>query len=169
MNILVTFWSQTGNTQKIAEAIYESISFTKELKRFDEVESFEGFDLIFIGFPIMQFGPPQAARKFIASHAAGKSIALFITHAMFLESKDPAQQAILEKEIDKCTSICSKANLRGLFHCQGELSEKITNELLATGIPMLKEFAAMRPGTVGHPDRYEVEEARNFARRMIAT
>ena len=46
MNILVTFWSQTGNTQKIAEAIYESISCTKELKTFEEVESFKGFDLI---------------------------------------------------------------------------------------------------------------------------
>jgi len=168
MNILVTYWSQTGNTRKIAEAIYKSISCTKELKTFEEVESCEGFDLIFIGFPVMQFGPPQAARKFIASRAAGKSIALFITHAMFSESKDPAQQAMLAKELDKCTSICSKANLRGLFHCQGELSEKITSELLATGIPILSEFAAMRPGTIGHPDRYEVEEARNFARMMIS-
>lgn len=168
MNILVTWWSQTGNTRKIAESIFDTLSCEKELKPFDEVDTLEGFDVAFIGFPIMQFGPHPAAKKFIAAHANGKNIALFVTHAMLSNSDDPKQQLMLKKELDKCTSLCSGANLIGLYHCQGELSEKISDELNASGILMLMEFAGMRPLTAGHPDEEEVRLAGVFAARVLA-
>ena len=127
----------------------------------------EGFDLIFIGFPIMQFGPPSAVKKFISAHAAGKNIALFITHAMLSNSDDPKKKAMLKNELDKCRTVCSQANLLGMYHCQGELSAKITGELQNSGIPMLMEFAAMRPATIGHPDFEEMQQASDFAARII--
>jgi flavodoxin len=163
MKVLVTYWSQTGNTLKIAEVIYESLSCEKVLKPFDEVEKLDGYDLMFIGFPIMQFGPPPVAKKFIAAHANGKNIALFVTHATPSNSSDPAQQAMLAKELEKCKAICSHANFLGIYHCQGELSEKISNELLESGIPMLMEFASMRPSTLGHPNTEEMKLAAEFA------
>jgi menaquinone-dependent protoporphyrinogen IX oxidase len=168
MKYLVTYWTQTGNTKKIAEAIFSALPGDKTIKPFDEVDTFEGFDLTFIGFPVMQFGPPLAARKFIAAHAADKKIALFVTHAMLTGSDDPQQKAMLEKELDKCSTACSKSELIGFFHCQGELSEKIANEIMATNIPMLMEFAGMRPLTIGHPDVDELEQARKFAVTVIA-
>jgi menaquinone-dependent protoporphyrinogen IX oxidase len=167
MNVLVAYWSQTGNTRKIAEAIFDSLSCGKALKPFDEVDTLDGFDLTFIGFPIMQFGPPQVAKKFIAALAAGKKIALFVTHAMISGSENPQQQAMLQKELEKCLSVCSKSELIGLFHCQGELSEKMASELMASNITVLLEFGAMRPLTLGHPDPDELMQAKNFALRMI--
>ncbi len=167
MNILVTYWSQTGNTAKVAKVIFEALPPEKVLKPMEEVTALEGFDLTFIGFPIMQFGPPSAAKKFISMHAAGKNIALFITHAMLSNSDDPKQQAMLKNELDKCLAVCSQAILLGMYHCQGELSAKITGELQNSGIPMLMEFAAMRPATLGHPNPDELSGAAEFARRII--
>jgi flavodoxin len=162
MKTMVTYWSQTGNTKKVAEAIFRAIPFEKTIKPFDAVDSLDGFDLIFIGFPVMQFGSPPPARKFIKAYADGKNIALFVTHAMLSDGSDPVQQALLGKEIGKCAETCSSASLLGLFHCQGELSEKMAGELMASGIPMLMEFAAMRPATLGHPSAGELKLAENF-------
>jgi flavodoxin len=167
MRILVTYWTQTGNTRLVARAIFDSLHCDKELKSFGEVESLEGYDLTFIGFPVMRFGPVPAARTFINTHAAGKKIALFVTHAMPVLGQDPTQQALLEKELEKCRKACTHAALIGMYHCQGELSASFADELRNSNIPMLSEFAAMRPLTIGHPDQNELEQAKNFARALI--
>jgi len=167
MKILVTYMSRTGNTKKIAEAIFNSLTGEKILKSFDEVETPDDFDLIFTGFPVMQFGPPLTARKFLASLAPGKKIALFVTHAIPTDGNDPAQQAMLEKELLKCRALCTSNELLGFFHCQGELSEKTAKELMASNIPMLMKFASMQPSTKGHPDPEELQMAGDFAKRLI--
>ena len=166
MKLLVTYWSQTGNTRKIADAIFTRLPDQKQLMSFDEAGNLNGYDLIFIGFPVMQFGPPAPARKFISTVPLGKNIALFVTHAMLSNSDDPAQQAMLAKELEKCRSICLHTNLMGLYHCQGELSEKIADELLGSGITTLMEFAVMRPATIGHPEPEEIRLAAEFAARI---
>ena len=163
MKALVTYLTKTGNTLRIAEAIHEVIPCEKEILPFDKVDSFDGFDLIFIGFPVMQFGPPAPARKLISTHASGKNIALFITHAMLSNGNDPNQQSMLIKELDNCRSICSHANLLGLYHCQGELSAEIADQLIASGIPMLMAFAGMQNKTLGHPNASEIGLAKDFA------
>jgi hypothetical protein len=169
MKILVTYWSQTGNTKKVAEAIFGAIPVAKAIQPMDKVDSLEGYDLAFIGFPVMQFGVPAAAKKFIQMHSRGKSIALFVTHAMPSDSQDPQQQSMLLKELDKCVSACFSAAIPRLFHCQGELSEKVSGELMASGIPMLMEFAAMRASTIGHPSAVELESAGVFAANVVET
>lgn len=168
MNILVTYWSQSGNTRKVAEAIFESLEGEKVIKPFDQVDSFEGFDLTFIGFPVMQFGPPALVRKFITTFAPGKKIALFVTHALITGSVDTRYRNMLRKELNQCRSTCAGADLIGLFHCQGELSKHIADTLHTSNIPLLTEFAAMRPQTIGHPDAQELEEARIFAQTIIS-
>jgi hypothetical protein len=168
MKILVTYWSKTGNTRQVAEAIFNALPGEKFLKPLDEVETLDEFDLTFLGFPVMQFGVPAAARQFIADKTAGKQIALFVTHAMLSGSEDTRQQAMLAKELDKCCSACSKSTLMGFYHCQGELSETMANELLLSDNPMLMQFAAMRPLTTGHPNRSELDEARHFALKMVS-
>lgn len=163
MKLLVTYWSQTGNTKRVAEAIFSVLPAEKIIIPIEMVESLDEFALSFIGFPVMQFGPPQAARKFFGDHAHGRKIALFITHAMLSQNEDRYQQAMLEKELEKCRLVCSQSELAGFFHCQGELSEKLASDLLASNFPMLAEFAGMRPQTVGHPDPEELVQAGKFA------
>jgi len=50
MKTLVTYFSQTGNTKKVADAIYEAIEGEKEIKPVNEVESLEDYGIICLEF-----------------------------------------------------------------------------------------------------------------------
>ena len=76
MKILIAFFTRTGNTRKVAEAIHAALPGETELAPLESVETLEGYDLVFIGFPVMQFGPPAVVRNFINVKAAGRKIAL---------------------------------------------------------------------------------------------
>ena len=65
MKVLVTYFSQTGNTKKIAEAIFDEIQTEKEIKPLKDVENLESYDFAFIGFPVHGFGPTKKAADFI--------------------------------------------------------------------------------------------------------
>ena len=80
MKALVTYYSQTGNTEKIARAIYETIYFEKEILPVRDVKSLQGYDIIFAGFPVQAHSVPAAFLPFFKKLPAGQEIALFCTH-----------------------------------------------------------------------------------------
>lgn len=161
MKTLVAYFSQTGKTRMVAEAIYESIEGEKELKELGEVESLEDYDLSFIGFPIIAFGPAKEGREFLERKAAGKKVALFVTHAA------PEGQEGIDAWLDKCRAAAASADLVGFFDCQGELSEAIAAALLKSDDPMLRSFGERRPETIGQPDETRLQRARVFAREVM--
>jgi len=161
MNVLVAYFSQTGNTKKVAEAIYEEIAGTKEIKELAAVEDREAHDLSFIGFPIMAFGAAKPAKDFLAAHAAGKKLALFITHA------SPEDSEALEGWLAACKEAAADADLVGVFNCQGELAESIATLLANSDDPQIRAFSEGRSETVGQPDETRLEKARAFARETI--
>ena len=57
--------SVTGNTKKIAQSIYDAIADEKEFRELKKLNSLEGYDLIFLGFPIHDFDPPKQAKSLI--------------------------------------------------------------------------------------------------------
>lgn len=162
MNVLVTYMTVTGNTKKVAEAIYGEVKGKKDIKPMKEVSSLDGYDLAFIGFPVMRFGPPDEAKAFIERAAKGKKVALFVTHAMF-SSMEP-----LKGVLAKCREAASCAQVVGLFECQGELSEAVAKSLMNTSNPEMQRFGQMRPMTVGHPDAADLQKAKGFADEMMA-
>ena len=161
MSVLVAYFSQTGNTKKVAEAIYGEIAGTREIKELAAVENLEAHDLSFIGFPIMAFGPAKPAKEFLAAHAAGKKVALFITHA------SPEDAEPLEEWLAACREAASDADLVGVFNCQGELAESIAALLANSDDPQIRAFSEGRSETVGQPDETRLEKARAFAREII--
>lgn len=161
MKVLVTYFSQTGNTKKIAEAIFEEIQTEKEIKPLKEVDNLEGYDFAFIGFPVHGFGPTKNAADFIKQLATDKKIALFVTHAM------PPDMNMLQSLLNKCKKPANKADLVSFYDCQGELAEKVAQMLMKSGNPQMEQFGKMRSMTVGHPNAEEMENARIFARETI--
>lgn len=68
MKSLVIYFSQTGNTKKVAEAIYEALPQPKELKKLDEIKeakSVADYDLVFIGFPVHSHSVPYRVENFL--------------------------------------------------------------------------------------------------------
>ena len=62
MKVLVTYYSDTGNTEKVAQAIYEGIQKAeKEILPIQETGNVEEYDLILCGFPVHASSVPQKA------------------------------------------------------------------------------------------------------------
>jgi len=62
MKALVTYYTDTGNTEKLARAIYEAIHLEKEIKPVADVQSSDGYDIIFCGFPVQAQSVPRRPR-----------------------------------------------------------------------------------------------------------
>jgi len=161
MRTLVAYFTQTGKTELVAEAIYGEVSGDKEIKTLADVDSLEAYDLAFVGFPIMAFGPADAGKDFLENQAAGKPVALFITHA------SPEDSEVLPEWLDKCKEAAAGTELVGTFNCQGELSAQIADLLSASDDPKLRAFAEARSETLGQPDDARLEKARVFAREIM--
>jgi len=160
MKVLVTYQSLTGNTRKVAESIFEVIEQRKEINEMSQVTTLDDYDLVFLGFPIMGFGPSPEVTSFLANQAAGKNVALFITHA------SPEDSGPLQDWLQKCKTSAGNANLKGMFHCQGELSEQIADFMLKSGDANLAEWAKDRPSTIGQPDAARLQRARDWAKKL---
>jgi len=161
MKILVAYFSQTGATKKVAEAIYDVITGDKEIRELSDVENLEGYDLAFIGFPIQAFGPAKPGKDFLEEHAAGKRVALFITHA------SPEDQEGVKEWLARCEEAAAGTDLLGIFDCMGELSQQIADFLLKHDDPMMRSFGERRPETLGQPDGARLQRARDFAREIM--
>lgn len=161
MKVLIAYMSQTGNTQKVAEAIFQEIMVEKEIEELKDLERLEGYDLYFVGFPIQAYGPAHPAKVFLEQHAAGKDIALFITHALLEDAE------LLPQWLDACRAAAVGANIVGLFNCRGELDENVADFMKKSGDPQLAVWAKERPDTLGQPDATRLERARVFARDIM--
>lgn len=159
MKALVTYYSETGNTEKIARAIYETIQFQKELKPVLEVQEAKGFDIIFYGFPVASHSVPGKATKFLKELPKGQSIALFSTHGSLRSGHLPKQA------FEHAIGLASGAKVLGHFGCRGQVNQKIIDALMKQ--PEHKAWVEEALGAIGHPDEHDIADARNFAAEMI--
>ena len=156
MKVLVAYLSQTGNTRKVAEAIYEASECDKEIKSIREVKSLEGYDLAFLGFPVHNFGPDGKTKRFLERLASGHQIALFITHA----SPEGAEE--LPGWLAKFRDAAAGATVVGTFDCQGELAQGVKRIMSIMPDPKLRLWAKI-DNSQGQPDATRLERARTFA------
>lgn len=157
--ILVTYLSQTGNTKKIAEAIFEGLEGDKTIKPMDEVQEIEGYSLIFIGFPVHSHSVPYKIESFLQKIPQGGKIALFSTHGS-LPGGHLATEAL-----EHAAVIASKAKVLGTFSCRGKVSMAAL-EILSKS-PEHKVWAEMAPSSQTHPDEGDLEDAKSFAKWVM--
>ncbi|MGD8507030.1 MAG: flavodoxin family protein [Candidatus Bathyarchaeota archaeon] len=161
MRVLVAYTSRTGNTKKVAEAIYEEIEEEKAIKEFDNITNLDDYDLIFVGFPIENFGPCEKARTFLKSFCVGKTIVLFITHAA------PEYLPAVLGWLVKCIEAASESNVAAVFNCKGELAEDVRQSMLKSPNPMIRAWAEKSIMSKGQPDTTRIERTRLFVKELL--
>ena len=160
MKVLVTYYSETGNTKKVAEAIYNAVTEPKEIKPLKEVKSLDGYGLVFLGFPVQGSGPNPKARAYLESNTSGKRIALFITHAA------PEDAPEMPECIQKFKDAAAGADVVDVFHCQGQLSGIIKTMMRFMPDPQIRAWAKMDKSK-GQPDAGRLEKAGVFASNVL--
>lgn len=81
MSTLVVYSTLTGNTEKVAKAVFEAINDEKELKNVSEVEKtedFEKFDKIIFGYWVDKGDADERMKKFMAK-VKNKTVGAFGT------------------------------------------------------------------------------------------
>lgn len=160
MKVSIVYFTRSGNTKKVAEAIFEQIESEKEMKKLDELDSLEGYDLAFVGFPIEGFGPPQIAKTFLENKCAGKKVALFITHSA------PEESEYLKDWLSKCKDAAKGTDLVGLFNCQGDLAQNVKEMMMKHEDPQIRAWGEMAVPE-GKPDKIRLDRATAFAREIM--
>lgn len=160
MKALVTYYSETGNTKKLAEAIYEGIQeATKDIIPLMDVETVDEYDVVFCGFPVQAHTVPAKVSKFIKRLPKGTKIALFATHGS-LRGGELAVTAFYE-----AVTVASDLTVLGTFGCRGKVKSQIIEALMKKAEH--KAWAQEAQSAAGHPDAGDFEDARDFADQMI--
>ena len=155
---LVTYFSRTGNTKKVAETIFEALDGEKDLKPMDEDLGVAEYSLVFIGFPVQSHSIPYKVEAFLKRVPAGKKIALFCTHGSLPGHK------LSREALEYAVVLTSKAKVLGTFACRGKLSLSAL-EVLGKS-PEHQEWIEMAASANTHPNETDLEEAVFFARQM---
>ena len=179
MKILITYFSQTGNTEKIAQAIYEVSSKNHEstLKKLKKVkiEELEDYNLVFIGSPCHDSDLAKPALRFLKKipDSPKYAIAGFYTHSTFLPEGDERIKKLSEKWSGKCIATFEdvkkekNANFKGYFRCQGIPSPPIEQFIHNTIIKDDEEWATFIEEVKKHPNENDIENAKKFAQDIL--
>jgi flavodoxin len=160
MKALVAFYSESGNTEKLAKAIYDGINAPgKEIMPISDANA-NDYDVIFVGFPVQASSVPAKVEKFIKSVPEGKKLAFFITHGSFRGG----QLAIAA--LYYAFSLALKITVLGTFGCRGQVKPSLIDALLKN--PEHKAWAMEAQSAAGHPDDADLEDGKEFANLMIA-
>ncbi len=149
MKSAVIYFSQTGNTKKVAEAIREGINSAAghcDLIRVQaaEINKLSGYDLIGVGGPVFVFKPSVNLSIFMSrmSPLKGKPCFLFATHGGHPGNFMPAASRILERQ---------GLEVIGAFDCDGDVTRPFYPYPFWTG---------------GHPDPIDLEMAASFGQEI---
>jgi flavodoxin len=156
---LVTYFTRTGNTQKVAEAIFEAIGGDKTILPMKEAADLDPYGLIFIGFPVQSHSVPYPVEVFLKGVPAGKKVALFSTHGSVTGS------TLSREAIEHALTLVPRAKLIGTFSCRGKVSLQAMEVLSKS--PEHEAWVDMAASAATHPDEHDLAEARAFARWVM--
>lgn len=171
MKILVVYFSQSGNTEKVAQAIIQEASQTHvvETKKLEEVKAGDlaRYDFVFIGSPIHAGNLSSPVKDFLNSLQvpSGKKMAAFITHA---GSSYPEQ--VMSKFTEPFKATCEKNALeyQGCFSCQGFLNPAIHEMVKKSQNLTDEQWAERVEQMTGHPNAEDLAKAKAFTREVLA-
>jgi flavodoxin len=160
MKVLVAYFSETGNTEKLAKAVFEAVeSSEKEILPIQEVTGVDGYDVIFIGFPVHSHSVPDKVEAFAKKLAEGQKVAYFATHGS-MRGGELAVTAFYH-----ALNIAKNAVVLGTFGCRGKVKQKIIDGLMEKAEH--RAWAQEAQSAAGHPDKADLEDARDWVERMI--
>ena len=160
MKALVTYYSQTGNTEKLARAIYEAIHVEKEILPIEDVNNAEGYDIIFVGFPVQAHSVPAKIHAFFKKLPLGQNIAFFCTHGSLRGGHLPKQA------IEHAIGLAPRAKVLGTFGVRGRVNPQVIERLI--NLVEHRAWAQEAQGACGHPDDADLADGREFARSILA-
>ena len=149
MKALVTYSSKTGNTKKLAEALYDAVKFEKDLISISDNPDPTEYDFIAVGFWLQDGLPDSAAQNFLPKIGL-KEVLLFTTHSA-AHNSDHAKKAL-----KRAKELAAPARICAVFSCFGQVSEEMLEQ--AGKLDPQPSWLADAPAAKGHPDEDDIKK-----------
>jgi len=158
MKSLVVYSSQTGNTKKLAEAVYETLSGEKEIYHITDAPDPGNYDFIAVGF-WLQAGKPDPKTSEYLPKIDGRRLFLFATHGA-ASGSDHTKKAMVHAK-----NLASSADISGTYSCQGEVNPKVLEKVSAKPEPPV--WLKDSPAAAGHPDDGDIEKLKKALQLLL--
>ncbi len=149
MNYLVVYSSKSGNTKKLAQAIYDFLPGDKELKPVQEAPDPSDFIFVALGFWVKDGHPDPAAQEYLKRFNEDHQLFLFATHGGALKSEE------VEQAMKEAKKLAHKARIVGQFSCQGEVAPEVLEAARSQQPP--PDWIAAAEAAKGHPDQADID------------
>lgn len=171
MKVLVTYFSQSGNTEKIAKAICEEAAKASDadLKKLEELtpDMVAGYDCIFIGSPLHSgsLAAPVKECLGVLKASSGQQMVGFITH---MAPAYPEQD--MEAFAEPMKAACKEKGIeyKGCFDCQGFLAESMHAPVQKKLNMDDDQWAEMVKQMTGHPNQEDVDKVKTFVKELFS-
>jgi flavodoxin len=180
MNILVTYFSLSGNTKKIADAFVEELtSQAQQVTIKDLVEispaTLQEFDLVFLGAACHDSDLAESAIGLLEKidYTPKYKLAGFVTHATTMPDHTERNQQLYTQWAGKCIQSFHRLSadkgfdFLGFFHCQGAPVPPIAEFIHQEIIPDEQEWEEYLNEVRDHPNQKDIDDAKTFAREVI--
>ncbi|MCK4669267.1 flavodoxin domain-containing protein [Candidatus Bathyarchaeota archaeon] len=180
LKVLVTYYSETGNTEKIARAIYEEVSKEHEayLKKINEVtaDALNNYELVFLGSACHSADLAAPVKKILDAVPTSPRFKLagFFTHSTLCSGDSARTQKLFDRWAGKCivsfdkVSMEKRIDFKGYYHCQGVPSLPIQEFIKKEIIESADEWKGYIKEVRKHPSSEDVQEAKSFAREVLS-
>jgi flavodoxin len=178
LKVLIAYYSETGNTEKIARAIYEAVSNEHEahLKKIKDVtaDTLDNYDLVFLGSACHSTDLAIPIKRILDALPKSPKFKLvgFFTHSCSSPEDSARTRALFNRWAGKCTVSFEKVSkekqidFKGYYNCQGApsppIQEFIKNEVFVSADKWEEYMEEARK----HPSTEDVQKAKEFAQEV---
>lgn len=181
MKSLVTYFSLSGNTKKIALAILEELESEGHQVQLEDVseitlDTFNGFDLVFLGSACHDADLAEPVIKILGELPVPTTFKMagFVTHATAMPDGGKRNEELYHQWAGKCEETFKRLSVEkeipflGYFHCQGIPTPPIADFIRKEIIPDEDEWEKYYSELVNHPNFEDFEKAKQFARLSLS-
>jgi flavodoxin len=181
VRILIAYFTQTNNTQKIAEAISEELTNQGHQVRMERLDAItpgflDDFDIAFVGSACHDADLARPAKRFLEGLSPSPSYELagFVTHATYTGDGGDRQQELYDAWAGKCIRTFQRVSQEkgihflGFFHCQGAPIPEIATFIHQTIVTDDDEWERYIAEVNKHPDEEDLRQAKDFARHVVS-
>ena len=180
MKVLIAYYSETGNTAQVAEAIADEMVSQGHEVRLREVgaitaDSLTAYDLVFLGSACHDADLARPVKQILEQIPTSPAFKLagFATHASHTPEGGERQREMHERWASGCQRSFRQASQEkgisflGYFGCQGAPSPPIEQFIHSTIVTDEEEWAAYVHEVRKHPDEDDLRKAKEFAQEVM--
>lgn len=181
MKVLVSYFSQTGNTERVAKAICKAVQsqgHEVDLSPVSEIaaDSLDGYDLVFLGSACHSADLAQPVKQLLAGIPSSPTYKLagFVTHSTMMPEGGERERELHERWASKCVVSLNQASeekgidFLGYFGCQGAPSPPIETFIHNTIVTDDDEWKVYINEVKKHPTQEDLEKVKEFALGVLS-